>query len=192
MRGVGGVEEEEAATGSGFPPSPRSPPVVHISIYPFPFIMSDWDPHWSSPPPLSPPSASHDEAPSSDAPAAESRDDSPPLASLQAAAAPPATAVTSHGGSSPMSHLNTYIKEYLVQLGLSDLASLFMEEAKKNADIPPVPFVQMWFQLESQMIPCSPPSYDKQMVPMFSLNEGVEKYLEHLQIDRRSFSEKAS
>ncbi|KAI6689172.1 hypothetical protein NL676_026000 [Syzygium grande] len=130
---------------------------IYLYIPP-PFIMSDWDPRWSSSPPLSPPSASHDEAPSSDAPAAESRDDSPPLASLQAAAAPPATAVTSHGGSSPMSHLNTYIKEYLVQLGLSDLASLFMEEAEKNADIPPVPFVQMWFQLESQMIPCSPPS----------------------------------
>ncbi|XP_056167375.1 uncharacterized protein LOC130138176 [Syzygium oleosum] len=90
-----------------------------------------------------------------------------------------------------MSLLNTYIKEYLVELGLSDLASLFMEEAKKNADIPPVPFVQMWVQLESQMNPCSPPSYDKQMAPMLSLNEGVEKYLEHLQIDRRSFSEKA-
>ncbi|KAI6689167.1 hypothetical protein NL676_025995 [Syzygium grande] len=148
--------------------------------------MSDWDPQWSSPP-LSPPSASHDEAPSSDASAAASRDDSPRLQ----AEAPPATVVASQGGSSPMSLLNAHIKEYLVALELSDLASLFMEEAKKNSDIPPVPFVEMWVQLESQMMPGSPPSYDKQMAPMLSLNEGIEKYLEHLQIDRRSFSEKA-
>ncbi|KAF8024692.1 hypothetical protein BT93_F1772 [Corymbia citriodora subsp. variegata] len=146
--------------------------------------MSDWNPLWSAspPPPLSPEAAPPHVASAS--------------SEVSSDEAPPHAAAASQIGSSPLSdetlkRLNAYIKEYLDQLELSNLACRFVEEAEKKTDIPPVPFVQTWVQLESQMIPCSLPSDDKQMAQMLSLNEGVEEYLDYLELDRRSFSEKA-